>query len=647
VRAVTAFGLADGKQRWRREGVMTPRREADRKGRPGEVRLSFKPLGAADGRVLLYASSYQCRAPGAFVAVLDARDGRQLWRHEIPDRQWNNTAESSRVVLRGARAVFLGSRGIALWDAATGEPVGPFRPKPRRRMLGRGDAACSASRATVGWLFCNAHQFWSPKLVCTLSYGARSACGTGVIPANGMVYVLPTACDCTDHTRGYQGLACRAAGAPIAEDRRLVALGRPPQARARPKRGQADWPTFLADPQRSGATAGALPDRLRVRWRVRIAQPAADTHLDRDRRQSERYLGALSAPVAAGGLVVVACPESHEVIGADAATGQRRWRFCAGGKVDSPPTLHRGLALFGAQDGCVYALGADDGRPVWRFAAAPARTRAVLHGHLASAYPLHGSVLVLGDAAVVAAGQHTDLGGIHAWVLDAATGRPRGRACFTPGQEDVSPTTNEILVADRKGEEVWLGRSLRFGLDLRARAIDRFKDAPPVRFDRNGALIRFGTEGRGGSTHGWKGAMGTFGARAHRAVNDGTRGYLLRDPTQKDRHPVRADKTTVLWCVPASDSLRRPKPLWEASVAALGNKESYGALIKAGERLYLGGGRRDGSSGVVQVVSAADGKLIEEIAMPARVTECGLAAAGGALFVCCEDGHLVCLGTDG
>ena len=84
-------------------------------------------------------------------------------------------------------------------------------------------------------------------------------------------------------------------------------------------------------------------------------------------------------------------------------------------------------------------------------------------------------------------------------------------------------------------------------------------------------------------------------------------------------------------------------PAWTASCRALGTKESYGALLRAGDRLYLGGGARDGSAGFVQVLDAT-GKLLAEHALPARVVECGLAVAGGRLFVTCEDGTVVCLG---
>jgi hypothetical protein len=69
-------------------------------------------------------------------------------------------------------------------------------------------------------------------------------------------------------------------------------------------------------------------------------------------------------------------------------------------------------------------------------------------------------------------------------------------------------------------------------------------------------------------------------------------------------------------------------------------------MVLAGARLYVGGGSRDGRVGVLNVVNAATGKVGATHALPARVTECGLAAASGRLFVACEDGSLVCLGKE-
>jgi hypothetical protein len=89
---------------------------------------------------------------------------------------------------------------------------------------------------------------------------------------------------------------------------------------------------------------------------------------------------------------------------------------------------------------------------------------------------------------------------------------------------------------------------------------------------------------------------------------------------------------------------QKTEPLWTKRPADLGQKESYTALLKASGRLYLGGGRREGRAGFVQVVSAADDSLIQELELPALVVPCGLAAAGGRRWSVCLDGSLVGLG---
>jgi outer membrane protein assembly factor BamB len=292
----------------------------------------------------------------------------------------------------------------------------------------------------------------------------------------------------------------------------------------------------------------------------------------------------------------------------------------------------------------VYAVGLTDGALVWRFTAAPAQRKAMLHGRLSSAFPVHGGVSVLGGRLMATAGFHSDLGGIHVWSLEPATGAILAKQTYRGGGDGKLPAVNDILSATADGTSTWLFRDAGFTpagevLQGKGRAPGRIL-RPVVALDRNGAFVRFPHDYRGGSTHGWKGAMAAGTFQKHRVcVADGV-AYGLIDPRVSDIHPVRAAQTVVLSAVRGD-----PKNVvWTASGDALGRKESYGALIKAGNRLFAGGGSRDGSKGFVQVVSAADGKLIAEYAMPARVAECGLAVAGGRLYVSCEDGSVVCLG---
>ena len=71
-------------------------------------------------------------------------------------------------------------------------------------------------------------------------------------------------------------------------------------------------------------------------------------------------------------------------------------------------------------------MRATDGVLVWRFFAAPQDRRIGAFGQLESAWPVHGSVLVLDGTAYVAAGRSSQLdGGIDLYGMDAASGQLR------------------------------------------------------------------------------------------------------------------------------------------------------------------------------------------------------------------------------
>jgi outer membrane protein assembly factor BamB len=531
---------------------------------------------------------------------------------------------------------------VAAWEARTGKEKFPFQKRPRYAFNGFGE--CSGSRCTVNWLMANGLCYWDldGKLVTT-TWAARSACGTGVFPAYGMVFALPTGCDCATYSRGYLGLSCTRLPEPVPDDRRLVKGPAFAKVNALPS-GVDDWPVFLHDPQRTSAAPSNLPAKLREVWSVKAARRPSGAVAD-DRRLSENYIGPLSAPVVAAGTVLVARSEQHQVAALDLASGKERWSFTTGGIIDSPPTIYQGLALFGAHDGHVYALRLADGELVWRFLAAPVERKAILHGQLSSAFPVHGSLVVLNGKLIATAGFHSDLGGIHAWALDPSTGSVVGKTHYKGSQDGQRPALNDILAADAVGAAGWLGFDAGFtsagevvkgGKKTSIPADKR----PVVTFDRNGAFVRFPHDFRGGSTHGWKGAMADDAGQAHRlCIADGMT-FALSDPREADRHPVRSDLVAVVRAIKSD-----PKaPVWTASCKALGTKESYGAILRAGDRIYLGGGKRDGTAGFIQVLDAATGKLLAEHALPGRVAECGIAAAGGRLFASCEDGTLVCLG---
>lgn len=120
----------------------------------------------------------------------------------------------------------------------------------------------------------------------------------------------------------------------------------------------------------------------------------------------------------------------------DAATGQVRWTFTANGPVDTAPTIHRGLCLFGSRSGWVSCLRADDGGLVWRLRVAPSDQRIVAYGQIESPWPVPGSVLVVEDTVYFAAGRQPLADG---GILVLAVAPADGHVCWIRRLDQVPP----------------------------------------------------------------------------------------------------------------------------------------------------------------------------------------------------------------
>ncbi|MBD3265747.1 PQQ-binding-like beta-propeller repeat protein [bacterium] len=198
-----------------------------------------------------------------------------------------------------------------------------------------------------------------------------------------------------------------------------------------------DWPTYRNDTERSGYTQNEVKADLHPAWKTKIG-------------------GKLSSVIVAGGKLFVAAVDTHTIHALDAASGKPAWTFTAGGRVDSPPTYWQGRLYFGSKDGYVYCLRASNGELVWRFRAAPMDRRLVAFEQLESAWPVHGSVLILdaeqsasGKAEIwCAAGRSMFLdGGLRLLRLDAETGTKLDEKIF----DDTMPEEDENLQALVKG----------------------------------------------------------------------------------------------------------------------------------------------------------------------------------------------------
>ncbi|MBN1673914.1 MAG: PQQ-binding-like beta-propeller repeat protein [Kiritimatiellae bacterium] len=445
-RRVMAFEAESGRLLWQRESVVMP----------GTL--------AADGARLLFHD-------GERVVCLNRAGGEEQWRSEPIERQkkvpayyaGNLIVHEDVVLFYGGRRVYTAlsaETGKTLWTADH-PPSGHSSPQDLMVVDGLVWAGAIAGGKHSGvftgrdlhsgevkkefppdvdtyWFHHRCHPSrGAGRYILTSRTGiefvdvraahwqahhwVRGGCLYGIMPCNGLIYAPPHPCACYLESKltGFNVVAPGAQSEERAPEQDRLEKGpaygeianRQPVPRS--PQGEVgssivnprDWPTYRHDAARSGCTTAPVPAVLKRAWQADLG-------------------GRLSSVVVAGGKLFMASIDTHTVHALDAANGTECWRYTAGGRVDSPPTVEQGRVLFGSADGWLYCLRAADGALIWRFRAAPAVRRVMAFEQLESAWPVHGSVLVQDGAAYCVAGRSMFLdGGMRLCRLDPATGR--------------------------------------------------------------------------------------------------------------------------------------------------------------------------------------------------------------------------------
>jgi len=457
----------------------------------------------------------------------------------------------------------------------------------------------------------------------------RSGCLLGYLPCNGLLYVTPHPCSCYINAKltGFNALAPKnqKAIARIENSERLVKGPAYGQIRGTSEEGREtkEWPTYRHDPRRSGATECAIDTALKVAWKSKL-----DTKL--------------SAPVVAGGRVLVAGVDTHCIHALDADNGKELWSYTAGSRVDSPPTLCDGLAIFGSADGRVYCLRANDGAFVWRFEAAP----------------VPGNVLVQDGKCWFAAGRSSYLdGGIHLYALDPVTGKvlhsetiyspdpETGKMAPDPDGQLMPGLLNDIPATD--GTNVFIRQmkvSSPGGRDgLHLYTTGGYLD--PSWFNRTRWQVgRAQTSGL--MVLGKDNAYGVevYDGRSRETVfSPGTNAYRL------GAIPLKAPAANRKQAA-AKARQQGPKFSWEQR---LGIRVT--AMVKARDIIFAAGspdtvdpkdpyGAWEGrKGGLLAAFVTDDGEKLAEYELPAPPVWDGMAAADGRLVVSISDGSIVCM----
>jgi outer membrane protein assembly factor BamB len=402
---------------------------------------------AADNRMV-------CLYDGSAVISFDRNTGDELWRAKVSQAKLIPTGYGGpRLVICEDYVLFSPMRQIFAISAKTGDILWTVKNKPRSghysledfyvidnkiwALQRRNNGAfttysledgsrlseyinpiqsfyihqrCYPGRATV--------KYQLPPIMGTPVYDMaadtwtnyhwfRGGCVYGIMPANGMVYATPSACACYYQSRlnGFNAVLPEAESAKACPlDQRWTKGPAYGKYNKQAQYSASEWPTFRHDNKRSGYVKTDIPAKVNQSWK-------------------KEFGTKISQPTIANGKLLLSAIDEHTVYALDAATGRKIWHFVADGRVNSSPTIYKGLAIFGCTDGCIYALNIADGELAWKFQAAPNARRVMSYCQPESVWPLYGSTLIQDGKLYCVAGRSMFLdGGLRMLILKPETG---------------------------------------------------------------------------------------------------------------------------------------------------------------------------------------------------------------------------------
>jgi hypothetical protein len=420
---------------------------------------------------------------------------------------------------------------------------------------------------------------------------------------------------------------------------------------------------------RSAVTSSFAPQEVGIKWKVNIGSHP-------------------TAPVVAGDSVYVGDRDGYTLYALDRNDGKTHWTFTADGRIDSPPTYHQGLVLFGSRAGSVYCLRASDGQLVWEFSGMPQRRLICDTGRLESAWPVNGSIMVFEGTAYFAAGRSSFLdGGIGVFGLDPQSGTMKhGKIMQGPYEDD-----NRDFPIQASGTFQLEGcKSDVFscaGDQLFMRQQGFTPDLQPINPDEVNTLHLLASPGLLNSSPQHRtywtvdrnlrygGAMGTFGSgpAGDAIAFDGKLFYEIRGyaPGRNLEGRGRGLNPLELYSVYSGRYNGRDEKEEEdrSSIPALGFWEkrwntptpfaghavaaSANTLIVAGVPMLKGYTQEDTAAsyagkkgGIAWLLDTRDGRKLQELRFDAAPVWDGIAIAHSNYFVCLKDGSVVCLSGD-
>jgi outer membrane protein assembly factor BamB/ubiquinone/menaquinone biosynthesis C-methylase UbiE len=651
---VVCLDFETGKERWRKPFPLV---EADHKAG------GIKAMGVVWTGTLILQDGVVVHASPNQLAAFSADSGQVLWTQAkkylqhlwfewkdvfvIKGCVWTWSAELERGELQGSRKRSTWPTTVNGYDLHTGQlkkkvSLGNiFKTHHHHR--------CYRNKATSRYILASRRGTEYVDLEQgkhTIHNWVRGTCHLGMMPANGLQYAPPHPCVCyiDEKINGFNALApARKSEVASQNSERLEkgpAYEQPLSSDLNPLPSDS-WPAFRHDTIRSGSVetkVSAKPDLL---WQT----PVGGTPL---RGNSKK----LAAPIVVDSQVFVPLVDEHRLVALNGLDGRQQWQYIAGGRIDSPPTYHRGTLLFGSADGWVYCVRAADGCLVWRLRAAPEEKLIGAFGQLESAWPVHGSVLVMDGSAYFAAGRCSHLdGGICLFGVDAVSGKVQCRTKLEGPYYDVDNISQNYQLPMGAIADVLQGddgliymRDMVFNAEL-----EQQKPSPGRKHDRVRTKAAFLDDSY------FKRTPWTFGPKGHYGrliVHDEKAAYFVRmfdslrglDP---EVYFTPAKEGYLLFAIDRETN----EQTWQKRIPVRVN-----AMVAATDLLFVAGspdvvdpndplGAFEGrKGGVIYACSKNGGDILWQYVLPAPPVFNGLAAANNCLYLAMQDGSVACFG---
>ncbi len=411
----------------------------------------------------------------------DIKTGKELWQTPSID-QYNSSSDIfviNNIVYVGqgvAGYSKIGKEAYKYFDLMTGEKKGVMLTDYDNSVVGMGHHRCHRNKATIKMIITGRSgietlDLKTNKWSSTNSW-IRGTCQYGLMPANGFIYAPPETCGCFNKVRlrGFVASApnrYKTHGIPWTDKPALSKGKAYKKININQDNDNQAWNIHRGNTVRGSATFANISNDIKKKWSVNIK-------------------GELTQPIVVKDKVFVASTNLHTVFALNINNGEKLWNYTVGGRIDSSPTIYKGMVFFGSVDGYVYCLNTENGELVWKFRAAPQDIFIGYFNQLESSWPVHGTVLIQNDTLYFSAGRNTYLdGGIILYALNPVTGVVKHKKVLSciddktgsqTGKEvrvtvEMEGTNSEILTGD--GENIFL-KHYRFDKDWNE--IKEYKD---------------------------------------------------------------------------------------------------------------------------------------------------------------------------